>query len=1052
MMNHKDKNAEPPPYKQALINIRPRLPVVCIKSPDLDTLHHLKPKLDGEMCPCGERNKLPGGYAYCNRCLTQNRADRKKTRDIADEASKHPITENVPQDSVLLENDPLKTTDICGVYDEENNLCTNKPISRTFCQEHLEQYQSVKKECTALLDSNIHILSSWISLEIEQGILRERAPDIRFIRQKLLTELTKWDPLIEYKICPAPVSRALDRQSLIYSHNKDSSITNLSLVLEIVNEQNMKIFRFIKDNIRRNGFIGKAVRFLLKDTFTGSYLGLLEMRQGFPINSSINKIIGWTTTQQQTKQKFCATIDVMGVEPTFTHFQLQEFFNTIIFSDLIQAQYQRTFGNLFCAVCFVNQKEYDYTTDFILKIDGTPEAKKYQLPHHLLDLGVEYINILGYDVSDFRICNLTKIVFRELNLEPYYNYRIMNDHVYLVLTANNALQFLQGKSLFFKPDMKPLSELIEGWKQKVMSQNEPRDENNFNTNLNRYDYLETQICQCMKLSWTIYGNRTHELLLAAHMRYTIDNMADMDVHKLDRTPYEQLIGRLTPSYLGGLFDGDGSMIIQSLKTGFQLVVCFPQSSITILQVLRHRYGGYIMKGRWRPNQRQQYVYRICGRASKTLLEHLAQGCILKAAQAENCLRFLDLLKKPNCVETKSEYHIYNQQLNRLSMSVSKPLDRLNMDYIAGIFDAEGCVFLFKPGENNKKIDRFAINICQKNHPIILEAIHKYLDYGHVRGYYWIVNARDDISLFVNEMIPRTIVKTPQLYSLQAILHDINTSIAFDNTNFEFRSAHYQVTQQEKHESDIIDNLLMKVENNQNKIVTRLTKLLEAISENIACQKIRHIKHYNLGSANPNHGGLSKDHRVEISLSRQSQSKEDDQKISRIRELLDQGNSIRDVAKTLKISKKYISEVKSGYHVQTSERNAINQAQYSINRKDEKAELKKRLCHSPEDEQLFSIWFSAKGKRAVPLGIYLNILTFCRDIIKNKTRQYYNNSNILSKFKGNSNLTRAMVYQLLTGKSKLYKFDFNEQSMSYDEYLAVIKNNLEYKFDEQSDLT
>jgi hypothetical protein len=47
--------------------------------------------------------------------------------------------------------------------------------------------------------------------------------------------------------------------------------------------------------------------------------------------------------------------------------------------------------------------------------------------------------------------------------------------------------------------------------------------------------------------------------------------------------------KLTPSYLGGLFDGDGSFVICEINSGYQMLIHLAQSSPYILNLLKLKY-------------------------------------------------------------------------------------------------------------------------------------------------------------------------------------------------------------------------------------------------------------------------------------------------------------------------------------------------------------------------------------------------------------------------------------------------------------------------------
>jgi hypothetical protein len=59
------------------------------------------------------------------------------------------------------------------------------------------------------------------------------------------------------------------------------------------------------------------------------------------------------------------------------------------------------------------------------------------------------------------------------------------------------------------------------------------------------------------------------------------------------------------------------------------------------------------------------------------------------------------------------------------------ISRLNIDYIKGLFDAEGHIFLsYKKINNEIKFTKGVyMKITQKNHPKIIDEIHKFLNFG-----------------------------------------------------------------------------------------------------------------------------------------------------------------------------------------------------------------------------------------------------------------------------------------------------------------------------------
>jgi hypothetical protein len=64
---------------------------------------------------------------------------------------------------------------------------------------------------------------------------------------------------------------------------------------------------------------------------------------------------------------------------------------------------------------------------------------------------------------------------------------------------------------------------------------------------------------------------------------------------------------------------------------------------------------------------------------------------MKYHQANNCLKFINLVGKVNMNTQKSELCLKNTMLNNHQIDVEKPYERLCDEYLTGLFDAEGCV-------------------------------------------------------------------------------------------------------------------------------------------------------------------------------------------------------------------------------------------------------------------------------------------------------------------------------------------------------------------------
>ena len=192
-----------------------------------------------------------------------------------------------------------------------------------------------------------------------------------------------------------------------------------------------------------------------------------------------------------------------------------------------------------------------------------------------------------------------------------------------------------------------------------------------------------------------------------------------------------------PSYISGFIDGDGCIFIRKITDGYQSGFTITQSRTNILQIIRFHFGGSITSSANRNNKtinlmddndeyyhkyniRNQYNLLIRNNEYQVLLDYLRNSFIIKENQYQYLYEFNKLANLPNKYEEKAELYLKCSNLNKSCELDEIYLTRLNIEYISGLFDAEGCVFI------DKKFNHLAIKMSQKNHPLILYEIQKYL--------------------------------------------------------------------------------------------------------------------------------------------------------------------------------------------------------------------------------------------------------------------------------------------------------------------------------------
>lgn len=208
-------------------------------------------------------------------------------------------------------------------------------------------------------------------------------------------------------------------------------------------------------------------------------------------------------------------------------------------------------------------------------------------------------------------------------------------------------------------------------------------------------------------------------------------------------------------YLAGFIDGDGTIFIRKFKDGYNSGISISQSRTNILSIMKNHFGGKIYEDkRDRGQGRTNYIYRVMGKEATKLIDYLNNEFVIKRTQY-NCLKeFNSLVKKQKKQEEK-------EQLCQLCLKTNKEkphliVENLSIDWIAGLFDAEGCITV--------KIERteIRVKITQKNNPNVLTAIYDKFGYGKVKGLLWEIYDKNNILDFFTKVYPFLIVKRNQV--------------------------------------------------------------------------------------------------------------------------------------------------------------------------------------------------------------------------------------------------------------------------------------------------
>lgn len=218
-------------------------------------------------------------------------------------------------------------------------------------------------------------------------------------------------------------------------------------------------------------------------------------------------------------------------------------------------------------------------------------------------------------------------------------------------------------------------------------------------------------------------------------------------------------------YLGGFFDADGSIFW--LSQG-KICMNFSQSEKSVLDKINERYNFLFRESSRKDNKpvscssnRTQFALTKTGIALYPVLLDLKKTCIIKNPQICLALEFLNYMNRPGLSEKRNEIGRKIKDMNKEHYSIEyiqqRPYDKISIQYIAGLFDGDGCVTISKKGGRYAKI-------TQKNDTLMLKKIHElYKGSRYSDGDYAVIfEKREVIEKFLEDVYPYLIYKKEQV--------------------------------------------------------------------------------------------------------------------------------------------------------------------------------------------------------------------------------------------------------------------------------------------------
>jgi hypothetical protein len=481
-----------------------------------------------------------------------------------------------------------------------------------------------------------------------------------------------------------------------------------------------------------------------------------------------------------------------------------------------------------------------------------------------------------------------------------------------------------------------------------------------------------------------------------------------------------------PAYIAGMIDGDGCIFIRKILHGYQSGITITQCRSNILRVIRYHFGGSITTSANRNNKvvdkldetgefyhkhnvRNQYNLILRSNEYKLLLDYIRFSMIIKQPQIECLNDFYKLADIPNVVEEKEILYKKCSDINKDKMMDESTLGRMNIEYIEGLLDAEGCFYI-----NKSNIYKFYIGIAQKNHPVILEKIKQFLGFGHIEeNINFIINKKQDCLKFIALVKNGLIVKYNQVLAFETYLTTSDVTV---------KQEMYKICNEEKHKIEQFNDVNCNADEKEGYLeLMRLREMKEKVCKQIHFKQVYKEKSEKMqGAGNHNFGKLkSAETKKKMSTSiRDAKGGVSDDIILKVRALIAEGKKNMEIQELLTLSRHIVTRIKNG---NTLCRTEEKQTDPKIPLSKEAQNIKKRKIHL--EEMCIVIEKLVKEEKPMAILEHLDALRLKQqikndlsiDIVKNIKRNI--NQGELPFYKSEVSPEKYEHYLQLIGKYK-----------------------------------
>lgn len=897
-----------------------------------------------------------------------------------------------------------------------------------------------------------------------------------------------------------------DYKDLIYNDFSYKGITEFEPELEVVpikdgNRQDYKalndIWNYLKTNqSSANGSTMTAcrrIRILVRDKKTKKYVGLVSVDSANIENSLREQHIGWSReTKDKNLQKIVNIRTCVGLQGFAFNTHLGKLLIMLTFSkevqDIYYNKYKDTKHDKYVAVLTTSIEgkscQYGDIKDFNY-IGLTKGINVGDIPESLYKKSKDYFEkYVKKPKSHLRKLYLMSKLCNYLGIGDEFDEQKMPRGVYIKYLSDKSKDYLKDKISNIKLDLPSIDEITKEWKQRYAIKRYMKlsEENKLKKyisiddqfkKLNKHKYMKDYVIKMKNLLGT---EKVNEI-----------NRTKVEMYRIKQKvlPINPIFShyRMNPSYLAGFIDGDGSIYICD---NLSLQVTITQCNLDILLIVNNYFNNFgniysydktnntindehelekddcqlptpdIEKINEKFKGRRIYNLRFTGLCCKPILEYVKSHLVIKHQQAKLALEYTSYIRKEKTnkkLETKNKV----KSLNHDGV-LSYKLDRVNSEYISGLFDAEGCVRNDKA--KTATSNNGTIKISQMNHPVVLYKIQEFFDAGVIKQdpnkYDELVDSffiikYNLIRPFMLNYLKHMIVKRIQVEALDEIFKTCSIGRALTQKIIDARKHNLKIIEDSKHISIEIPNDILTEYNAYNRYETQdIKKCLSFKMKTPECGvKCICGKIYSKNSINRHKklhcdvlNGITKIDHEEVGskisntkLLKGSNVTVPDITIELIRKDLSSTNkTVTQLSFDYKVCSDVIYAIKKGTLVPTYERNQDfinNYRRIQILNKELKVE---RIKIVGNDKGKLQSYTNTMNVRKFDFDTALKIISY-------KHSQYTTDNVVDMKFKRTDGecITKEQIKNLWSGRTKLYDHEFSDDSeMTYNEYIKAIK--------------